>query len=114
MDDHNDLFDKDFQELDKFGPSMRFAKNVVEHVKTETELLKPQKGPMYWIPRLCIASFGLITLLFVVILSTNEVTLDVGSLLNENRQLVIAIASIALAIPTFLVLDKFLKSLVLS
>ena len=113
-DDYKDLFDDDLQGLDQFEPSMRFAKNVVEQVKAETELLKPQRGGMYWIPRICMAGFGLIALLFAVILGTNELSLDFGSLIDENPQIVIAIIGIGGAVPAFLLLDRLFRKAMLS
>ena len=93
---------------------MRFAKNVVEQVKAETSLLKPQRGPMYWIPRLCIASFVLVAMAFAVILTTNELSLDFGSLMTENRQWVMAILGAGVSIAGFLLLDRMFKKVVLS
>ncbi|MCE7992043.1 MAG: hypothetical protein HEP71_08685 [Roseivirga sp.] len=42
--------DKELESLELFEPSMRFSKNVVERVKLKTELIKPERGPMYWLP----------------------------------------------------------------
>ena len=114
MKEDKDLFDLDFAGLDHYEPSMRFAKNVVEKVKAETELLKPERGPLYWIPRLCMASFGLIFMVFLGILVTQKVELSFVDIAARNGQMLIAVIGAGLAVPSYLLLDRLLKKLVLS
>lgn len=113
MEDHKEHMDQELEGLNRFEPSMRFAKNVVDRVKTETVLLKPQRGPLYWVPRLCLGGFILISLLFVFILAESSFELSLEQIMYENRQMTLAVMGVGLGVPAYMMLDRLLKKLVL-
>lgn len=112
-DETNGDVDKELQGLGLFQPSMRFSKNVLEEVKAKTELVKPERGPVHWLPRVLIAStLAVIVLVFAVLLSRQS-TLSEITLTDQMNQAVIIVSGTLMGLLLLLGMDWVLKKLVL-
>lgn len=109
----DDQLDKEFRELEFFEPSMRFSKNVLEQVKQESKLLRPERGALYWIPRVCIGSAAAVFVLTIVLLLVNRNSLPEVSLTEQMSQSFTAISLAIGGLVVYWLLDTvFRKTLV--
>lgn len=102
------------EELDKFlgdlevhTPSMRFSRSVVDSLKEKTEVLKPRKNPLHWIPKLLIGGsvFALILLIFGLLNEDSEVLISFDQSIIQNTLFVLG------GLATMLILDKVVRRL---
>ena len=109
----DDDLDKDFEGLDLFEPSMRFSKNVVEQVKLETKLIKPERGPIYWLPRIFAGSALTVFMLVVGLLVFNQTDFSEVTINPQMGQAVMAIFGTVVGITFLLGIDRIFKKLML-
>lgn len=107
-----DKLDKALKELDFFEPSMRFSKNVLEQVKAETGLIQPERGALYWIPRVCILSVVLVLLLITVILTGSGASFEI-SFTEQTRQILYAAIGTLTGVSAYILMDRFVKRLLI-
>ncbi len=103
--------DQELEQLEMHAPSMRFAKGIVERVSTETSLIKEEKNPLAWIPRICIAGFSGIFIFLIVELSgrnTNYDPTQTTALANMLTMILVAVGGFALLSG----LDRLIRKLI--
>lgn len=105
----DDDLEKDFEGLDLFEPSMRFSKNVMEQIKEETKLVRPERGALYWLPRV----FGFSTLgvfmLLIVLLVVEQENLSAVTVSRQVNQLVMTLLGTVGGLMLFLGTDRLFK-----
>lgn len=111
--DMDDDLDKDFEGLDLFQPSMRFSKNVVEQVKLNTNLIKPERGPIYWLPRVFVGSAMAVFMLVIGLLVFNQTSFSEVTVSPQMSQALMAVFGTAVGITFLLGIDRLFKKLML-
>jgi nitrate reductase gamma subunit len=105
---------RDFEELDFFEPSMRFSKNTIERVKKETSLIRQQKGPLYWLPKVFVWSAVVVLAGMILLLALNRNTLA-DTVVNEQlTQGVMTVLGTALGLSLLLGIDHLVKKWLLA
>lgn len=109
---NNDL-DKELEDLELFQPSMRFSKNVVEQVKLNTTLIKPERGPLYWLPRIFVASALTVFVLITVLLLLRQSTFSEAVISQQMSQATMAVFGSLAGLALLLVMDRLFRKLIL-
>lgn len=105
----DDDLSRDFEELDFFEPSMRFSKNTIEQLKKETTLIRQEKGPLYWLPKVFVWSAVVVLVGVILLLAFNRNTLADITVNEQLVQGVMMVLATALGLSFLVGTDHLVK-----